>query len=90
MLLDRDLQENINEVKDSSNNTNLFRKGLRFSRKEVSGKVRYEYDIFLDTDPTSSDTILKVEYAKEQLENIIIGKKVEDKVAEFKRERAEE
>lgn len=87
MLLDKEIQDNINEVKE---NSNVFRKGLKFSRKEVSGKVRYEYDIFLDTDPTSSDTILNVEYAKEQLENIIVGKKVEDKIANFKRERAEE
>lgn len=78
----QDVQESINEVKDS--NSNVFRKGLKFSRKEVSGKVRYEYDIFLDTDPVSEDTLKGVSYAKEQLENIIIGKKIEEKVAYFK------
>ena len=79
----QEVQDGINEVKESSN---VFRKGLRFSRKEVSGKVRYEYDIFLDTDPVSEDTLKGVSYAKEQLENIIIGKKIEEKVANFKRE----
>lgn len=80
----QDVQESINEVKDS--NSNVFRKGLKFSRKEVSGKVRYEYDIFLDLDPIAEDTLKGVSYAKEQLENIIIGKKIEEKVAYFKRE----
>ena len=65
MLLDKEVQDGINEVKESSN---VFRKGLRFSRKEVSGKVRYEYDIFLDTDPVSEDTLKGVSYAKEQLD----------------------
>lgn len=81
-MLDKEVQDGINEVKE--NNSNVFRKGLRFSRKEVSGKVRYEYDIFLDTDPVSEDTLKGVSYAKEQLENIIIGKKIEEKVAYFK------
>ena len=90
MLLNEkgDVKEyNPDNYKDSDNSISQnIKKGLIFKREEVGGKVRYSYSIYLDTDPTSEKTLKAISYAKEQLENVIIGLKVEDKIKEAKQE----
>lgn len=77
-----------NEKKEEINSK--INNGLIIKREEVGGKVRYSYTLYLDCNPTNSDSLKAVEYAKEQLENIIIGKKVEDKVNALKAIEAEQ
>lgn len=75
---------------EGSDNSINIKKGIVFSRRVVRDKPVYEYSIILDSEPTSFDTLVKLEYSIKQIENIIISKKVEDKVNDFKAEVAEE
>lgn len=83
-------------TKDSNNdnsnnvtNSDKIKNGLVFKREEVGGKIRYSYIIYLDVNPLDEQLLKDLRFAKEQLDNIIVDKKVEDKVAFFNKERLE-
>jgi hypothetical protein len=63
-----------------------IKNGLVFSRRVVRDKPVYEYSIFFDGDPTLETNLKAIYYAKTQLDNIIIGLQVEDKIKEAKKE----
>lgn len=86
MIIENNIKEGIEEARSSNN---VFQKGFKFSRKVVSGKVTFSYDIYSDLDIMDINVLKGIEYAKEQLENIILDKKVEEKVMESKKEELE-
>lgn len=76
--------------KEDSEISNEIKNGLTFKREEVGGKIRYSYSIYLTGNPTDEGILKAISYAKEQLESVIIGKKVEDKVTYFKAKELEQ
>jgi hypothetical protein len=79
------------ETKNNSDSGNSkINNGLIFKREEVGGKVRFSYILYLDGNFTTSDNLKALGYAREQLENIILNKKIEEKIIEYHKESVNE
>jgi hypothetical protein len=63
-----------------------LKEGIKLMRRVVRDKPVYEYEIILLEKPTSFKTLCDLKYAFDQVENIVLLKKVEDKVLEAKKE----
>ena len=87
----QEIKNNIEKARDDNSNSNaLIQNGIVFKREEVGGRVRYSYTIYLDGKVTEQVFLEDLDYAHKQLENIIVGKKVEDKLAIIKAQKADE
>jgi hypothetical protein len=69
-------------------NINSQKEGIIFTRRVVRDKPVYEYTITKFGNP--SDLVNEIDYTKSQLDNSIILKKIEDKVAYLKGKEAEQ
>jgi hypothetical protein len=78
-----EIQEQKEEV-----NINSQKEGIIFTRRVVRDKPVYEYTITKFGNP--SDLVNEIDYTKSQLDNSIILKKIEDKVAYLKGKEAEQ
>jgi hypothetical protein len=79
--------------KDLDNDNSIpevVKQGIVFKREEVGGKIRYSYTLYLRINPLDEDNLKAISYAKKQMENIINGMEVEDKVAILKAKEVEE
>jgi len=87
----QEIKNSIERIKeDSSNSNTLIQNGIVFKREEIGGKVRYSYTIYLDGKVTEQGFLEDLAYAHTQLENLIVGKKVEDKLAIIKAQKLDE
>jgi hypothetical protein len=75
-------KESVKEVNNSQ------KEGIIFTRRVVRDKPVYEYTITKFGNP--SDLVNEIDYTKSQLDNSIILKKIEDKVAYLKGKEAEQ
>jgi hypothetical protein len=88
-LSNQEIQK-IEERSLDSSNVNSIKEGIIFSRRVVRDKPIYEYTLTILGNPSDTSILKGLVYAHNQVENIIVLKKVEDKVLDLKAEKCNE